>query len=54
MLNFGDDTETGIFDVRSKTEKVRGDGVIYNLAGQRLNKLQRGVNIINGKKVIIK
>ncbi len=27
---------------------------IYNLAGQRLNKAQKGVNIINGKKVLIK
>ena len=27
---------------------------IFNLAGQRLQKAQRGVNIINGKKVIIK
>lgn len=27
---------------------------IYNLAGQRVNKLQRGVNIVNGKKVIVK
>lgn len=27
---------------------------IYNLAGQRLNRLQPGINIINGKKVIIK
>ncbi len=28
--------------------------VIYNLAGQRLNKVQKGLNIINGKKVIVK
>lgn len=27
---------------------------IYNLAGQRLSKLQKGVNIINGKKVLVK
>ena len=27
---------------------------IYNLAGQRLSKPQKGINIINGKKVIIK
>ncbi len=30
------------------------DDVIYNMAGQRLSKPQRGVNIINGKKVLIK
>ena len=28
------------------------DGAIYNLAGQRLQKIQKGINIINGKKVL--
>jgi len=28
--------------------------VIYNLAGQRLNALQKGINIVNGKKVLVK
>ena len=27
-------------------------GEIYNLAGQRLQKMQRGINIVNGKKVL--
>ncbi|MBR4130553.1 MAG: hypothetical protein IKU02_06485 [Bacteroidaceae bacterium] len=27
---------------------------IYNLAGQRLQKMQKGINIVNGKKIIIK
>ena len=27
---------------------------IYNLAGQRLSKTQRGINIVGGKKVLIK
>ena len=27
-------------------------GAIYNLAGQRLNKVQKGINIINGKKIL--
>ena len=31
-----------------------GEERIYNLSGQRLSKSQRGVNIINGKKVIIR
>lgn len=30
------------------------DEAIYNLAGQRLSKMQRGINIINGKKYIRK
>ena len=25
---------------------------IYNLAGQRLSKMQKGINIVNGKKVL--
>ena len=28
--------------------------LIYNLAGQRLNKLQKGINIVGGRKVLIK
>lgn len=33
---------------------TKDNAAIYNLAGQRLKKAQRGVNIINGKKVLIK
>ena len=32
----------------------KGEGTIYNLAGQRLSKPQHGMNIIDGKKVMIK
>ena len=28
------------------------EGVIYNLAGQRLQKMQKGINIVGGKKVL--
>ena len=28
------------------------DGVLYNLSGQRLSKPQKGINIVNGKKVL--
>lgn len=45
-----DDDETGINAI--KDEQV--NGAIYNLAGQRLNKPQKGINIINGKKVLVK
>ena len=31
-----------------------GSLIIYNLSGQRLQRPQRGVNIINGKKVIVR
>lgn len=38
------------------TIKTNDNGVttIYNLQGQRINKAQKGINIINGRKVIIK
>jgi hypothetical protein len=29
-----------------------GEGAIYNMAGQKLSKLQKGINIVNGKKVM--
>ena len=40
---------TAISDVKAETN---ANGVIYNLAGQRMNKLAKGINIVNGKKVI--
>lgn len=34
--------------------KVSKDAVIYNLQGMKLNAPQKGLNIINGKKVVVK
>ena len=39
-------------DEINKTTKA--DKNIYNLLGQKLSKVQQGVNIINGKKIIKK
>ena len=41
----------GINTVQGSGFKVQGSE-IYNLAGQRMSKMQNGVNIVNGKKVI--
>ena len=41
----------------TKIEQLNGgdtNNVIYNLNGQRLSKTQRGVNIVNGQKVLVK
>ena len=43
-------TLTSINTVKSSIN----DGVIYNLNGQKVNKAQKGLFIINGKKVVIK
>ena len=43
-----DDDATAIGTVESFTE----EGAIYNVAGQRLQKMQKGINIVNGKKIL--
>lgn len=42
--------ETAVKTVKAEAE----NGVIFNLAGQRVQKLQRGINIVNGRKVVVK
>ena len=46
----GNGEVTGIEGIFGNTEQP----VIYNSAGQRLNSLQKGVNIVNGHKVLVK
>lgn len=45
---FPGEDPTGIVTV----EKVAESGLIYNIAGQRINKMQQGINIVNGKKIM--
>jgi hypothetical protein len=47
------DDATGISDIIPETKENRTH-LIYNISGQRLNKSQKGLNIIGNKKVIIK
>ena len=51
VIHGGDGGTTGIIDAADGTD---GSKTIYNVSGQRLNAPQKGINIINGKKVIIK
>ena len=43
---------TGIEEVRNKKESA--ESRIYNLQGQRISSLQKGLNIVNGQKVYVK
>ncbi|MBQ5938073.1 MAG: hypothetical protein IJL50_09575 [Bacteroidaceae bacterium] len=43
------DEATGISDVDAN---VNANGPIFNLAGQRVGKMQKGINIVNGKKIL--
>ncbi|MBO5888323.1 MAG: Ig-like domain-containing protein [Bacteroidaceae bacterium] len=45
---FAGNDATGI----SGIEAINGDAPIYNVAGQRLGKMQKGINIVGGKKVL--
>jgi hypothetical protein len=51
LLNFGEDNATGIRTTDNGQQTTDGEN-IYNVAGQRLNKVQKGINIVNGKKVL--
>ncbi len=47
-----EDETTGITETRQATrEEVES---IFNLGGQRMSKVQRGINIVNGKKVFVR
>ena len=48
-FSFGDEP-SGISEVGAKAT----DGAAYNLQGVRIGKLQKGINIVNGKKVMVK
>ena len=51
---FSFDEETGIDDVISSGQSQdNASHLIYNMAGQRLNAPQKGLNIIGGKRVIV-
>ena len=47
---FNDDDATSIQAIENTIE----DGAIYNVAGQRVGKMQKGINIVNGKKIMVK
>ena len=37
-----------------KMPKNKNHEAIYNLNGQRLNKIHKGINIVDGKKIMVK
>ncbi|MBQ7460649.1 MAG: hypothetical protein IJS63_00135 [Bacteroidaceae bacterium] len=44
---------TAINEIKNEELRMKNDeGTIYNLAGQRLDKMQKGINIVGGKKVL--
>ena len=53
VINLNGDLPTGVAQMDG--EKLNADdAAIFNLNGQRISKPQKGVNIVNGKKVLVK
>jgi len=52
LLNF--DIATGIDGLTPDPSLSKKGEEIFNLAGQRMSRVQKGVNIVNGKKVLVK
>lgn len=50
-ITFDDDDPTGLNDVNVNLDDNES---IYNVAGQRIGKMQKGINIVNGKKIFVK
>ncbi len=53
-LYWDDEEATGIERMRNVENEIMRNGNIYNLNGQKLSAPQKGINIINGRKVIVK
>ena len=54
VMSFDDGGETTSIQTINVTPNSQQDAPVYNLNGQRLSAPQKGINIVNGKKVIIK
>ena len=54
MLYWDDEETTGIERMKNVENEIMRNGNIYNLNGQKLSAPRKGINIINGHKVIVK
>jgi len=48
---FVGDGETAIGSIQNSNFEIQ-NGEVYNLAGQKLSKMQKGINIVGGKKIL--
>ena len=46
------DSANGIKAIETETEK--NSEMVFNLAGQRVSKMQKGIYVVNGKKILVK
>lgn len=53
-ISFWGQVITGIDDVKAAVENSKKNEAIYDLSGRRVSKMNKGIYIVNGKKVLIK
>ena len=51
VFYFAEESETAIGSIQNSKFEIQ-NGEVYNLAGQRISKMQKGVNIVSGRKVL--
>ena len=51
-ITFTCDDADGIQEMKNEELRMKYEEPVYNLGGQRLSKLQKGINIVGGKKVL--
>ena len=54
VLRFDGTADADVINALPVGAAMMPQGSIYNLSGQQLTKLQRGINIVNGKKVVVR
>lgn len=52
FYGFDSDDATSIDEALRVKSEESNEGFIFNLAGQRIQKMQKGINIANGKKIV--
>jgi protein tyrosine/serine phosphatase len=52
VYTFAKEDATGISELQTSDIRLHVDGTVYNIAGQRVNKVQKGVYVKDGKKVL--
>ena len=54
LTYYGNEANADAISSATEATATTGDGYIYNLSGQKLQKALKGVNIVNGRKYVVK
>ena len=54
QIDYTDPSASGIIPVAANTDGTSTRSSVYNLQGQSLKAFQKGINIVDGKKILVK